>query len=77
MSYTERKAQARYQYDHKINECLHFYGLKNNQRYMFFMKPSIKIKLVYSIYYCYVILSIFCTKILFEDFLHCIVFLNE
>ena len=43
------------------------------------MNPSIEIKLIYlfTIYHCYVTLFIFLTKILFEDCLHCIAFLNQ
>ena len=43
------------------------------------MNPGIEIKLIYlfTIYHCYVTLFIFLTKILFEDCLHCIAFLNQ
>ena len=48
-----------------LNKCLSFYDLKNNQRYIFFMNPSIKIKLVHS----FTIVILFLKKNLYGPFL--------
>ena len=77
MSYIVHKAQARSGYDHNHNKCLGFYDLKNIKKYTFSMNPNIEIRLLHSFTIVMLLLLLFFLKILFEDCLHCIAFLNE
>ena len=64
-------AKCKHDCDLIINKHLGFYDVKN------FLWTLVKVRLFHSIYHHYVILVIFLAKILFEDCLHCNVFLNE